>query len=78
MPNNLVKELQRIAPVGPSISWRKSEAKRWGKKEGDIANQNWPETDRLIASSKMYSGNNKFKNRPIIPFLKYFFGIYMD
>jgi hypothetical protein len=38
----------------------------------DSANQNWPETERLIASSEMYSNNNKLKMRPIIPFLKYF------
>ena len=72
MPNNLAKELQRIAPVAPSISWRKSEARRWGKKVSDVAKQNWPETERLIASSEMYSNNNKLKERPIIPFLKYF------
>jgi hypothetical protein len=72
MPNNLAKELQRLAPVAPSISWRKSEARRWGKKVSDVAKQNWPETERLIASSEMYSNNNKLKERPIIPFLKYF------
>lgn len=72
MPNNLAKELQRIAPVGPSISWRKSEARRWGKKVNDIAKKNWPETDRIIVSSEMYFANNKLKSRPIIPFLKYF------
>jgi len=38
----------------------------------DVAKQNWPETERLIASSEMYSNNNKLKERPIIPFLKYF------
>jgi hypothetical protein len=32
MPNNLAKELLCIAPVAPSISWRKSEARRWEKK----------------------------------------------
>ena len=78
MPNNLAKELQRIAPVAPSISWRKSEARRWGKKVSDVAKQNWPETERLIVSSEMNSNNNKLKNRPVIPFLKYFYGTYMD
>jgi len=42
------------------------------KKVIDIDKQNWPEIDRIIASSEMYSANNKLKNRPIIPFLKYF------
>jgi hypothetical protein len=78
MPNNLAKELQRLAPVAPSISWRKSEARRWGKKVSDVAKQNWPETERLIVSSEMNSNNNKLKNRPVIPFLKYFYGTYMD
>jgi hypothetical protein len=63
MPNNLAKELQRLAPVSPSISWRKSEARRWGKKVSDVAKQNWPETERLIASSEMYSNNNKLHIR---------------
>ena len=72
MKDNYAKKLQRISPVGPSISYSKSKAKQWAAEVQDYANQHFPYANNLIASSEMYANSNKIKERPIIPFLKHF------
>lgn len=72
MPNNLAKKLQSISPVGPSITWSKDKTRQWADEVRKFSNLNCIEATPLIASSEMYANRNKFKERPIIPFLKYF------
>ncbi|WP_127844469.1 sulfotransferase domain-containing protein [Psychroflexus aestuariivivens] len=72
MPNNLAKKLQRISPVGPSITWSKNKTRQWADEVREFSNLNCIDETPLIASSEMYANRNKFKERPIIPFLKYF------
>jgi hypothetical protein len=71
MPNNLAKKLQKISPVGPSITLSKTNTKQWAEDIRNFANQHCPDANNLISSSEMYANRNIFQERPIIPFLKY-------
>ena len=72
MKYNFAKKLQRISPVGPSITYSKSETRQWAKEVINYADQHFPAAKNLIVSSEMYSNRNKFEERPIISFLEYF------
>lgn len=70
--DNYTEQFRSMSPAGPRLWGNLNQAGTWAEQVLSLKRREYPQLDRLLLSSEMFTNRNKINDRPIIGFLKKF------